>query len=274
MKKAKLLILGTLAACLVMVAATPAGAIEYDMTTDPTGSPSVTINGAIWEILQVADPTGSGVFSAFFRVKANGTEQGYNTDGRPLQFDELKSKTFTHSFRLEDVPIIDIGGIPYREFQLDINENTGGTSYYMSLNEFQVWTTNDPNILGYDDTTNSFPIGSGDGEAQLAYNFNGGDDSIKMDYRINPGSGKRDYRVYVPVSYFIELEYVVIFTRHGDTWPTDDGFEEWGVAVYPTAPNTMVQIATSAPADVVIAGETVDLTVTETNAGTAPLTNV
>jgi len=259
---------------------------SYDLTTDPGASTSVTINGAIWEIFNTADPTGSGVFEAFLRVQASPHEQGYNTDGRPLQYDETKSATFTHSFLLSDVPQIMVGGVMYREFQVDINENNGSPDWYLSLDEFQVWTTNDPNLLGYSHPGNSlgqgfFPDGIGTGQAKLVYDLDDdGNTYIKMDYRANAGSGKRDYRVFVPESAFAgkDLDYVVLFTHHGHAglpgYDSDDGFEEWGVAVYPQIPDTRVQISTSDADDIVVEGQTIDLTVTETNTGVAPLYNV
>jgi len=237
MKISKFLMLGMLAASLVMVTTGPAGAVSaasYDLTTDPSGIGSATINGAIWEIFQSSDPTGSGVFFSFLRVQASPTERGYNTDGRKLQFDENTSATFTHSFHLHDVPQIEIGGIIYREFQLDINEKGSDPEWYMSLDEFQVWTTDDASLLGYVEGTHSFASG-----ALKVYDLDDdGDTWIKMDYRANNGSGKRDYKVYVPESDFDgkKLEYVVLFTRHGaqgGNWISDSGFEEWGVALYP-----------------------------------------
>jgi len=211
---------------------------SYDMTTDPGALTEAEINGAIWETLPSTQPTGSGVFNAFFRVEAHGVERGYNTDGRPLQFDEKTSATFTHSYHLNDVPQLVIDGVIHREFQLDINE--AKKTPYISLDQFQVWTTSDPNLLNYTETTGypagSFPSGTGLGEALLVYDLDGDENTwIKMDYRWNTGSGKRDYRVLIPESDFAgkDLEYVVIFTRHGDNDASDDGFEEWGVEVYP-----------------------------------------
>jgi len=205
---------------------------SYDMTTDGTGAVTeATINGAIWETLPSADPTGSGVFNSFLRVQANPTERGYNTDGRPLQFDEKGGK-FTYSYHLNDVPQIVIGGVIYREFQLDVNEAT--STPYISLDQFQVWTTGNPNLLGYTEGTPSGSFAAS--TAELVYDLDGdGNTYIIMDYRWNTGSGKRDYRVLVPESAFDSkmLEYVVIFTRHGDNNASDSGFEEWGVEVYP-----------------------------------------
>src|SRR5258708_28479683 len=59
-------------------------------------------------------PTGTGVIRSFLRVQApasGGTsEQGYNTDARPLQFDENKSPQFTRSLRASEVPLVLVGG--------------------------------------------------------------------------------------------------------------------------------------------------------------------
>ena len=52
---------------------------------------------------------GSGVFSSFVRVQADGTEAGYNTDGT-LQFD-TKSGSFTHSMLLSNIPVVTVGGV-------------------------------------------------------------------------------------------------------------------------------------------------------------------
>ena len=249
---------------------------SYNMTTDEVGRiDEATINGAIWKTLPVSDPTGSGVWHAFFRVDASPTERGYNTDGRPLQFDEMKSATFTHAALLADVPLVQYPegtGPLYYEFQLDVNESK--KTPYISLDQFQVWTTNDPNLLGYTETT-GYPAGSfAVGTAELVYDLDGdGDTWIKMDYRWNTGSGKRDYKVLVPQSAFAgkELLYVVIFTRHGISEPCDDGFEEWGVAVYPPAPEIDI---TKTGDELSKVGDEITYTITITNTGNIGLEHI
>jgi len=211
---------------LAPVGLTPIKAAEYDLTTD-TSVQQVAIEGAIWTKLASSDPTGSGIFESFLRVQKNGVEKGYNTDYRPLQFDENSSAQFTRSFKLADVPQVKIGETIYREFQLDINQQSSSDpEWYISLDKFQVWLTDNPNLHGYDTSTWGFPSG-----AVKVYDL--GDNSIKLDYRTNPGSGKRDYRVLVPESMFAGKtgEYVVLFTQHGATHEANDGYEEWGVAI-------------------------------------------
>src|SRR4051812_2312785 len=82
-------------------------------------------NGAIFRQYD-AQPTGTGVINSFVRIQTpnakSTVQQGYNTDHRPVQFDENPSPQFTRLLRLDDVPEVDIGGVKYREFLLDINQ--------------------------------------------------------------------------------------------------------------------------------------------------------
>ena len=66
-----------------------------------------------------------------------GSEQGYNTDARPLQFDENKSPQFTRSLTLGEVPVVNVGGVEYREFLLDINQKSSAS--LLSLDEVRVF---------------------------------------------------------------------------------------------------------------------------------------
>ena len=50
-------------------------------------------------------PTGSGFIKPFVRLSSNQeVVQGYNTDSRPLEFDENNSPVFTRSLLLNDAP--------------------------------------------------------------------------------------------------------------------------------------------------------------------------
>ena len=100
-------------------------AFAADVTLDLTagGSGSLTAN----DIYSTNDlqAAGSGVIHSFVRINPGGGqdfEQGYNTDFRPLQYDENTSAVFTRSLLLADVPIVHIGAFDYREFLLDINQ--------------------------------------------------------------------------------------------------------------------------------------------------------
>src|SRR5262245_41089797 len=76
------------------------------VTMDLTARGSqVTVNGAIFKQAD-PQPTGTGVIRSFVRIQAQGSnqtvEQGYNTDYRPVQFDEKANPNFDRSIRLSE----------------------------------------------------------------------------------------------------------------------------------------------------------------------------
>src|SRR3989442_1746946 len=82
-------------AIAILAIAGPAVATTVDLTT--AGS-SGTLNGALFQQTDPI-PTGTGVIDSFVRVSAanQDIEQGYNTDGRPVAYDEITDPNFTRS---------------------------------------------------------------------------------------------------------------------------------------------------------------------------------
>jgi len=187
--------------------------ITVDLTTP--GSQG-TINGAIFK--QV-DPqaTGTGLIQPFLRVQKRGKEKGYNTDYRPLQFNE-KQDPFTHSLLLNDVPLVTINSVNYREFLLDIDETKPGR--LLSLDELKISLQPSGNLIGYGSIFSS-PI----------YNLDaGGNNWIKLDYWLNHGSGSGDMLAYIPNGLFTgPNQYVYLYCKFGVHYASDNGFEEWAV---------------------------------------------
>ncbi|OGS53171.1 MAG: hypothetical protein A2Y20_03125, partial [Firmicutes bacterium GWF2_51_9] len=176
-----------------------------------------TVNGAVWEnLVPHTTATGTGTFHSFLRVQNNETERGYNHGLSVAQFDEKTS--FTDPMLLSNVPTVEYEGAMYREFQLDINENDDN----ISMDRFQIWLTNTESLLNYNIATYSFGA-----DARKVYDTEG----FVLKLAATGGSGKREYRVLVPASLFANATemYVVLFTEHGLTYSTSDGFEEWGV---------------------------------------------
>ncbi len=231
---------------VVSVCATSALAAPTLSDLSQLGS-NATINGGYF-ITSEQRSTGTGVIQSFVRLKANsGEEEGYNTDARPVQYDENTSHQFTRSLPLSIVPLVDVhsDGTLYREFLLDINQNKSAPDYYLSLDQLKIWLN--PNPAVNDDTTLGSPI----------YNLDGaGDSRIVLDYRNNEGSGSGDMVAYIPDSLFTgEGDYVYLYSKFGewydgynelskkdykdwdkdytvnsnDYYPNNDGFEEWAV---------------------------------------------
>jgi hypothetical protein len=60
----------------------------------------------------------------------------------------------------------------------------------------------------------------------------GGDNWIKLNYRLNSGSGAGDMYAYIPESSFVGLSpdgYVYLYSKFGQNNAANAGFEEWAV---------------------------------------------
>src|SRR5262249_9296288 len=149
-------------------------------------------------------------------LQANGTEQGYNTDARSYknngnyqgfntgvktQFDEKSDPNYTtvNSIRVNSVPIVNIGGVNYREFFLDINEDASAAGHLISLDQLQIFLSSS-NLLDQYSTANGGTLAGGNGATSTRiYSLDTGfgstftDNWIKLDYNTNGGgSGKGD----------------------------------------------------------------------------------
>jgi hypothetical protein len=192
----------------------------------------LTTAGAIGELSggifhqDSVQPAGSGVIHSFVRLQTkngdNGVVQGYNTDARPLQFDEKLSPSFTHSLRLGDVPTVDVGGTLYREFLLDINQTN--STPLLSLDELRVYTGSTGNVSSYNSATNAL--------SGCTLNFDLGANWIKLNAGLNPGSGVSDMVALIPDSNFAGASpnsYVYLYSKFGVNLGAHGGFEEWAV---------------------------------------------
>ncbi len=219
--------------------------------------------GAIGPVLfqqNSPQPTGSGVIHSFVRINAGGNtavEQGYNTDARPLQFDENNSPIFTLRLQLRDIPIVAHNGVDYREFLLDMNQKH--SSPLLTLDELRFYVGNAGNLLGYDANT-----------AKLAglspvYDLDkNGDNAVLLNASLSHGSGSGDLLVDVPDALLTEPggNFVYLYSKFGTTVSANGGFEEWAVATPGAASSSLSgfiygQTPTSL---VVLAGVTVTLT--------------
>ncbi|HYH64487.1 MAG TPA: hypothetical protein VD866_07295 [Urbifossiella sp.] len=193
-------------------------AATLDLSTRGTGG---DINGARFE-QHDARPTGTGHIQSFVRVQALGNrtvEAGVNTDARPLTFDENKSPQFTRSMRVADLPLVNVGGTFYREVLLDINQKASASQ--LSLDELKVFVGGAGN-LNYNATTGTL------GGADPVYDLDaGGDNRVRLDARLNTGSGSGDMRFYVPNDILGGGEYFYLYSKFGQTIAANGGFEEW-----------------------------------------------
>ena len=201
------------------------------------------INGGFFQQMS-QQPTGTGVIDSFVRLQKNGIEQGYNTDARPVQFDEKKDATFTHSLLLSSVPVVNINGTNYRQFLLDINETNTSSGRLLSLDQLQIFQGKTGDASNYPNL----------GTKIYDMNAGAGGNSILLDYGLNSGSGSGDMFAYIPDSLFDpSVPFVYLYSLFGANMAADGaadaGFEEWAVLQGTTPPVTEVP----APATLVFA---------------------
>jgi len=213
-----------------------------DLTTP--GS-SGFVNGALFQQSD-AQPTGTGHIQSFLRIQGasahDEVQQGYNTDARPLQFDENKSPNFTRALRLSDLPVVNIGGVLYREFLLDINQKS--SQPLLSLDQVQVFLGDSPTLSGYDPATGQLA------GRPAVYDLDaGGDNWVLLDYRLNSGSGSGDMLMYVPDALFAGAAYVYLYSRFGEHFAGNAGFQEWAAGEGSAAANQLGSISGTKFAD-------------------------
>ncbi len=216
-----------------------------------SGTNAVLINGSWFvNVLEAEASTGSGVIHSFVRIHGNGqagaVEQGYNTDARPVQFDENTSPTFTRSLLLSQVPIVQLvghgdPGTLYREFLLDINQQNHNP--LLALDDIEIFQAAAGNLTDYDLTNHDLgPLGV------KRYDLDAhstGDNWILLNYALDTGSGGGDMFAFLPNDLFDPANgaYVYLYSHFGEggggAYPNNDGYEEWAVR---TAENTVVPL--------------------------------
>jgi len=204
---------------------------ELEMRDVPSATPTVDlttrgssgeINGAVFTQYD-AQPTGTGVINSFVRLQSKGnasTAQGYNTDARPLAYDENKSPQFTRSLKVSDLPTVVKDGVAYKEFLLDINQKA--SSPLLSLDQLKIF-------VGGANISGALVNGQLAGLAPIYDMDAGGDKWVKMNYRLNSGSGSGDMLLYVRADLFTGGENVYLYSKFGENFATNAGFEEWAV---------------------------------------------
>jgi len=218
-----------------MTVSTAQAAFTIDLTTkDASGNSG---SGIFQEF--AFQPTGTGVFDPFVRIQQTGTEAGYNTDGRPVEFQTKDQNQWTHSLALSSLGVVTRDGVDYFMFRLDMNEQANQESQnnsegrHLSMNDFEIYLGNAPDLLGL--TPGS---GFGGGDSVLVYDIDTadgrGDATVELNDKLDndhgPGSGDSDMDVLIPVSLFQGpngFTWVYLYSAFGNPNHSDDGFEEW-----------------------------------------------
>ncbi len=255
-------------------------------------------NSARFIDYQVPDSTGTGVINSFLRIQEDNTlpgfEAGYNSDGRPVQFNEDTSPQNNFSLFYVEVPKVTIEGVTYLALNLDLNESNANDpeSDPITLHNIKIFTANSPSLTNMDPSTRLFPTATLRYELDIDTNDDGdAGDAGETDYSIeltdwNKGSGTGDYQVLIPVvgdtnnlgfagvqpsSYF--YIYSEFGTKNGVGSAAGGGFEEWFVVR-----SSSMSIDKTASVNggnlVTAAGDVIEYTIVVTNTGSEALTDV
>jgi hypothetical protein len=237
-----------ISALLVLLVTAPPSARAVDLTT--LGA-SATVQSVLFTEGN-AFPSASDVHQPFLRVQATGTEQGFNTDFRPLEPDAIGTPTVTHSIRLRSLARRFLTASNhadyYLEFWIDANESTLSGENYLSIDQLRLYTATTPSI----GTSSQLPL-----SATLRYDMDlPTDQQILLDSTLEPGSGVPTVTIDIPTSYFADVpdsEFVYVFVRAGGAglvggrqYGSSGGFEELS-ALVPSSP-AAVPVTEAAPA--------------------------
>jgi PEP-CTERM motif-containing protein len=229
---------------VVMVAVGAAGAYAAFPPIDLTtlgASVGPGADGVIWSE-SITAPTGTGVYNPFLRVQASPTEQGFNTDfGGPadligshkVPLDDV-SGVWTRSIQLQNIGTVNVGGIDYYQFTLDINEPNGSPANFLSLDQVQIYTVAaGSGNNGLSTWAQVQTLGT------LRYDMDGGpsgNQEVYLDANLQQGSGHDDMQMLIPVTKFTGAagtDYLYFYSAFGNAGGTfdgtssADGFEEW-----------------------------------------------
>jgi hypothetical protein len=217
--------------------ATLTGSANANVVDLTTSGSSGEINGAQFFQYSAVLPAGTGVFGPFLRIQKNVTEKGYNTNGT-LEFD-TKSGIWTHALQLGDIPLVN----GFRQFALDINETPSNNDPLLTMDQVQLFVTNNANITDY--SSGTWPGATKVYDMDLPVGDPDADNWVKLNYSLSgSGSGRADMLMYVPDSFFTaggatSESYIVLFSEFGvqgdgngssaNGLDSSDGFEEWSL---------------------------------------------
>src|SRR5713226_3103249 len=196
---------------------------------------SAGATGAFNGALFYQSSTGTGIDTFVGLAGYQPIEQGYDTNFRPVQFDEVTDTQYTHAVQLSSVPtVISSGGVAYYEFLLNINQLS--SSPLLSVDELRFYVTNsstvDPTLLhNYSVTSHTLQDDAGHLYSPV-YDLNPGTPAgnyIKLNYSLATGNGTGDMVALIPASALgtDPNQYVYLYSEMGVHNANNDGFDEW-----------------------------------------------
>ena len=217
MKTSNPLALKSFGLAALLLCSQSAPGVEYNLVTNSTQTvPGLGGANAIFDKSSL-QPTGSGVFDPFLRVRDNDNfEQGFNTSapGNPPDGFNAINGVWTHDLLLSSLQVVThFGSGSYYQFILDLGEPGNETAEnadneLVLLKTFNLYTGNNdaPTSLEIGDDPNNL----GTKRFDLAGN-------TIMLFDENSGNGQADVNIFVPTSAFAGVTdtYLYLYTEIG-----------------------------------------------------------
>jgi hypothetical protein len=212
-------------------AATPPAPLRVEHLEDRTvpavldltaAGASGAVNGALFDQFD-GRTVGPHQLDTFTKLHARGrTAQGFNTNARPLQFQEDWSRHATHAIRVADLPTVTVNGVTYRELVLDVTQPR--CSPHVSLDELRVYVSDSPSPGRYRASTGTL------GGLTPRYDLDaGGDNWVKVNARLNGGNTRGDVTVYLPDAVLGGGRYLHLYSKFGTHSSAQCGTVRWAV---------------------------------------------
>jgi hypothetical protein len=219
--------LGLALLCTTLTAAT----IDFQGIGASSLTSYTTSDGVTFTLLDsTGPPSGTGIFPSFLRVRQNGEEAGYNTEGNPPPLDTVNGNTF-------NVPFANLGTTPCPAnalnqcvlVLLDWNEPNNGKDQDLTIEElvFLVGNANQTvNAIPSGDVAYTLSTDLGAGEA-------GGPYTGLHVFDANQGQGRGDMAMYVPFGLFNQANFsnFILYAKMGNATggagTTQASFEEF-----------------------------------------------
>jgi hypothetical protein len=190
----------------------------------------LTTRGAMAEVAggivqQVAMPFTWESSRPIVRMNGKGIEQGYNTDARPVQFNETPGRNVTRAVTVGEIPRRTVNEELYREFRLDINQKI--LRPRLSVDEIKIFLGDSPNLTGYHN-------GKLAGIEPIFDLDRDGDVSIRLNANLNLIGNNDDMVLLVPEAAFAGATagtYVYLYSKMGGLpgAAANGGHEQWGI---------------------------------------------
>jgi hypothetical protein len=210
-----------------------------DLTTSSVCEVDTIYGTAIFQT-DDTQPAGSGFLdnmdNVFLTLRANGMEEGYNTDAQKAPFDAQRDPTrFYDSLQVKDLNLVTYGGADYYQFLIDINEPNSADKSMISLDTIKIYTSS----TGGQTTTDVDSLGVKRFDLDLPA------DSYVLYDDLNSGSGQGDIAFFIPAAAFLQDgflgltaanadDYVYLYAKFGSNvgadWTTQGGYEEFWTA--------------------------------------------